>query len=74
MPGTVNLVKSPCMAGEVTGPRGVPSTVVLLNGHVTKLSSSYAYTHGLVWLSALVKEAAFCSGQWLTKTHDWSKC
>lgn len=45
IPSTTNLVKNPYMVGEATGPRGVLSSVVLLNGHATKLPSSYVCTH-----------------------------
>ena len=59
------------MAGEkpghevVIGPWEQHAVVVLANTHVTNHPSKYLYiyTHRLVLLSALVREASFCSRQ-----------
>ena len=73
MPGNEQLVKTnpthqptnqPAMHGcrEVTGPRGVHRTSVLLNGHVIKLHSNYICTHRVVLISILIRETSFFSG------------
>lgn len=75
MPCTVNLIKSPYLDSEVTGPKGKPITAVLLSGHVVNLPSKYLRLYPQI-------RAAFNPGQrsfsllWSatsTEHHNWSK-
>lgn len=50
----------------------ISDTVVLLNnGHAVRCLLNI-YVYSLVLLSALVREASFCSGQWSLQTPDWT--
>lgn len=61
MPDTINLTKSP--GSEDHEPRVKPITSVLLNGHVVKLpTNTHFKIHGLVLLSAFVREASYSWG------------
>jgi len=53
------------MAREITEPSVEPSTVILLNGHVFKVSPKYIYLYPSIpgLFSVLVREAPFYSGQ-----------
>lgn len=53
------------VVGELTGPRGEPTTIVLLNKQSIYLP---LYLHGrLIPLSDLIKEASLDSGSWLVQ-------
>lgn len=70
MPGSVNWVKSPWLRSP--GFRGEATTLVLLNGHVVKLSSKYPWISGVISLhqrSFLLQQTDLNA-----KTHNWPQC
>lgn len=52
------------MTGGIVGPRGQPTTAILLNHHVALPFKSHVYIHGLVLCLAFIREASSCSSQW----------
>lgn len=53
------------MTGDIIGPRGKPTTAILLSHHGELPFKSHVYIHGLVLCLAFIREASSCSRQWL---------
>lgn len=69
--GTISLVPKP-MAGEDIGPSSKTQCCHLVNGHGMPVTWT-SLCHRLVLLSALVREASFCSGRGLLQSAAENK-
>lgn len=70
----VTIVLQEPVTRQVTGPKGEPATIILINEHSGKMTPDDLSLHPSINESFSPHQRTFTSSRrWLTQTHNWSK-